>query len=252
MRLKGKGALVTGGASGLGRAIAGRFVREGARVVLADLNEEAGLRVSAELGADAHFVALDVADEEGWKRALSEAEAWLGALHILVNSAGILFFKDVERTSLEDWRRMMSINLDGVFLGCKHGIAPIERAGGGAILNLSSVSGIVGGGNLAAYNASKGGVRLLTKSVALHCARKKTGVRCNSLHPAFVKTPMVDDFVAGTRDPGKTRAALSEQVPLDRIGTPEEVAGMAVYLASDEAAFVTGAEMVLDGGLTAQ
>lgn len=190
MRLKGKGAFITGGASGLGRAIAARYVSEGARVVLADVNREAGLEVSQALGAGAHFVDLDVSDEESWTRALREAEAWLESLHILVNSAGILFFKDVERTSLDDWRRMMSVNLDGVFLGCKHGIAPIERAGGGAILNLSSVSGLVGGGNLAAYNASKGGVRLLTKSVALHCARKKTGVRCNSIHPAFVKTPM--------------------------------------------------------------
>ncbi len=252
MRLKDKGAFVTGGASGLGRAIAERFVREGAKVVLADVDEDVGLDASAALGSAAHFVSLDVTDEDDWRHALMEAEAWLGALHILVNSAGILFFENVERTNLEDWRRMMAVNLDGVFLGCKHGIAPIERAGGGAIINMSSVSGIVGGGNLAAYNASKGGVRMLTKSVALHCARKKTGVRCNSIHPAFVKTPMVDDFVAGTKNPERTKAALSDQVPLDRIGTPEEVAAMAVYLASDEAAFVTGSEMIIDGGLTAQ
>ena len=250
MRLTAKSALITGGASGLGRAIASRFVAEGADVVLADIDRDAGAEAAQALGAG--YVALDVASEEAWRQALETAENQLGGLHILVNSAGILFFENVERTSLEDWRRMMAVNLDGVFLGCKHAIAPIERSGGGAIINLSSVSGIVGGSNLAAYNASKGGVRMLTKSVALHCARKKNGVRCNSIHPAFVGTPMVDTFVAGTRDPDRTRAALSEQVPLGRIGEADEVAALAVYLASDEAAFTTGAEFVIDGGLTAQ
>jgi len=252
MRLSGKGAFITGGASGLGFGCAKAFIREGARVVIADVNEENGAKAAKELGEKAFFLKLDVSKEDEWETALREAEIWLGNLHALVNSAGIAFFLDVEKTSLEDWRRMMSVNLDGVFLGCKHVIPFIERAGGGSIINLSSVSGIVGGGNLAAYNASKGGVRLLTKSVALHCARKGTGVRCNSVHPTFVQTPMVDEFVAKTRNPERTREALVEQIPLGRIGQPEDVAGMAVYLASDESSFVTGAEMVLDGGLTAQ
>jgi len=252
MRLSGKGAFITGGASGLGYGCAEAFLKEGARVVIADIDERKGAEAAERLGEGAFFLKLDVSKEEEWVTALREAEIWLGKLHSLVNSAGIAFFLDVEKTSLDDWRRMMAVNLDGVFLGCKHGIAPIERAGGGSIINLSSVSGIVGGANLAAYNASKGGVRLLTKSVALHCARKGTGVRCNSIHPTFVQTPMVDEFVAKTRNPERTRAALVEQIPIGRIGEPADVAAMAVYLASDESSFVTGAEMVLDGGLSAQ
>lgn len=252
MRLKGKGAFITGGASGLGYGCAEAFLREGARVVIADINTENGAEAAKTLGDGAHFLPLDVSDEEQWVSALAQAEDWLGKLHTLVNSAGIAFFLDVEKTELDDWRRMMSVNLDGVFLGCKHGIAPIERAGGGSIINISSISGIVGGANLAAYNASKGGVRLLSKSVALHCARKGTGVRCNSVHPTFVQTPMVDEFVAKTRNPERTREALVEQIPIGRIGQPADVAAMAVYLASDESSFVTGAEMVLDGGLSAQ
>lgn len=252
MRLSGKGAFITGGASGLGYGCADAFLREGARVVIADVNADKGSEAAENLGENALFLKLDVSSEEEWIAALQKAEAWLGQMHVLVNSAGIAFFLDVEKTPLEDWRRMMSVNLDGVFLGCKHGIAPIERAGGGSIINLSSVSGIIGGANLAAYNASKGGVRLLTKSVALHCARKGTGVRCNSVHPTFVQTPMVDEFVAKTKNPERTRAALVDQIPVGRIGQPEDIAAMAVYLASDESSFVTGAEMIIDGGLSAQ
>lgn len=252
MRLEGKAALITGGASGLGRAIARSFAAEGARVALADIDGEGGGAAAAELGDRAAFFRLDVTREEDWRRVVAEAEEWADGLHILVNSAGIVFLKTVEETSYEDWRRMMAVNLDGVFLGCKHAIPALSRAGGGSIVNMSSVSGLIGGANLAAYNASKGGVRLLTKSVALHCAKAGAGVRCNSIHPAFIATPMVDGLVAEAADPQRAAEGLRRQIPLGRIGEAEEVAALAVYLASDESAFVTGAEMVIDGGLTAQ
>lgn len=252
MRLEGKAALITGGASGLGRAIARSFAAEGARVALADIDGEGGGAGAADLGDCAAFFRLDVTREEDWRRVVADAEEWADGLHILVNSAGIVFLKTVEETSYEDWRRMMAVNLDGVFLGCKHAIPALSRAGGGSIVNMSSVSGLIGGANLAAYNASKGGVRLLTKSVALHCAKAGNGVRCNSIHPAFIATPMVDGLVAEAADPQRAAEGLRRQIPLGRIGEAEEVAALAVYLASDESAFVTGAEMVIDGGLTAQ
>ena len=157
----------------------------------------------------------------------------------------------VEDTDFVTWRRVLAVNLDGTFLGCKHAM-PLLRRGGGAIVNISSVSGLVGGHNLAAYNASKGGVRLLTKSVALHGARQKPAVRCNSVHPAFIEGPMADGMIAQFRDPVRARERLSASVPLGRFGTPAEVAELCLYLLGDESAFVTGAEFVLDGGLTAQ
>jgi 3(or 17)beta-hydroxysteroid dehydrogenase len=157
----------------------------------------------------------------------------------------------IEETDFATWRRVMAINLDGTFLGCKYALPLLKRAGG-AIVNISSVSGLVGGHNLAAYNASKGGVRLLTKSVALHGARLKPQVRCNSVHPAFIEGPMADGMIAHFRDPERAREKLAASVPLGRFGTPAEVAELSVYLLSDESTFVTGAEFVLDGGLTAQ
>jgi NAD(P)-dependent dehydrogenase (short-subunit alcohol dehydrogenase family) len=162
-----------------------------------------------------------------------------------------LLLQDIETTSLADWRRVNAVNLDGTFLGCKFAIGAMKATGGGSIINLSSVSGLVGGHNLAAYNASKGGVRLLTKSVALHCARQGYGIRCNSIHPGFVETPMLDTLLEGTADPDAARVSLTRQVPLGRLGRTEDVGHMIVYLASGESAFVTGAEMVVDGGATA-
>lgn len=250
-RLAGKTALITGGASGLGRAIAIAFAAEGARVAIADVNRAGGEAVAREIGAAALALEHDVRDEASWERTLAGAVERLGGLHILVNNAGLGILNDIERTTLEEWRLVHSVNLDGVFLGCKHGIRHIAAAGGGAILNMSSVAGLIGAPNMAAYCSSKGGVRLLTKSVALYCARRKNGVRCNSIHPAYAATPMVDSIVAGSRDPQAKRRALAEAIPLGRLGEPEEVAAMAVYLASDESRMVTGAEFVIDGGLTA-
>src|SRR6202034_4221594 len=167
------------------------------------------------------------------------------------NAAGIIAVGTVEDTELATWRRVMAINGDGPFLGCKHGMRLLRRSGG-SIVNISSVAGLIGGHNLAAYNASKGAVRLLTKSVALHGARQKPPIRCNSVHPAFIEGPMADGMIAQLSDPVRARERLSASVPLGRFGTPAEGAELCVYLLCDESAFVTGAEFVLDGGLTAQ
>ncbi|MGE5202341.1 MAG: glucose 1-dehydrogenase [Acidobacteriota bacterium] len=251
LRLEGKTAFVTGAASGLGKAIAAAFVAEGARVALADIDRGGGERAVRELGSAALFLEHDVGDEASWVKSLDAAVAAMGGLTILVNNAGVARLGDVEHTTLEEWRFVHRVNLDGVFLGCKHSISRIAKSGGGAIVNMSSVAGLIGVHNMAAYCSSKGAVRLLTKSVAMHCARRRYGIRCNSIHPVYVDTPMVDAMLTSARDPERTRQALAEMIPLGRLGRPEEVAQMAVYLASDESSLVTGAEFVIDGGLSA-
>ncbi|WP_298966625.1 glucose 1-dehydrogenase [uncultured Methylobacterium sp.] len=252
-RLAGKVALVTGGARGIGLATAHRFAREGAvAVVLADIDEAVGRMAEAEHPAF-RFEALDVTDETGWVRVVDGAMARHGGLDVVVNSAGIAVVGTIESVSLEEWRRVQAVNVDGTFLGCRHAVRAMKPPAGrgGSIINLSSVSGIVGGHNLAAYNASKGAVRLLTKSVALHCARQGYGVRCNSIHPGFTETELLHSLAAG-RDPDALRDKLRASVPVGRNARAEEVAAMAAYLASDEAGFVTGSELVIDGGVTAQ
>jgi 3(or 17)beta-hydroxysteroid dehydrogenase len=251
-RLAGKAAFVTGAASGLGRAIARLYAAEGARVALADLDEAGGREAAAEIGAAALFLAHDVADEAGWLRNLAAAAAAFGRLDILVNNAGIGPVGTIEKTSLDEWRQVHRINLDGVFLGCKHGLPHLRAAGGGTIINMSSVAGLMGTPTLLAYGSSKAAVAQLTKSVALHCAARKDGVRCNSIHPVFTATPMVDRLVAGARAPEEARRALAAQIPLGRLGEAAEVAALALYLAADESRFVTGAEFVIDGGMTAR
>jgi 3(or 17)beta-hydroxysteroid dehydrogenase len=250
-RLPGKAAFITGAASGLGRAMATAFAAEGASVAIADIDEARGRAVAATLGERAIFLAHDVTSEEDWQRNLDAAAKAFGALHILVNNAGVGTRGNVETTSLAEWRRIHAVNLDGPFLGCKHGIPLIAAAGGGSIINISSVAGLIGARDSAAYCASKGGVLLLTKSVALHCAHRRNGIRCNSVHPVYTDTPMVEQMVQASSRPDKMRAALEAMIPLGRLGTPEELAAMAVYLASDESRFVTGAEFVFDGGYTA-
>ncbi|MEH3146682.1 MAG: SDR family oxidoreductase [Methylobacterium frigidaeris] len=253
-RLAGKVALVTGGARGIGLATAHRFAREGAvAVVLADIDEAVGRMAEAEHPAF-RFEPLDVTDDAAWGRVVDGITARHGGLDVVVNSAGIAVVGTIESVSLEEWRRVQSVNLDGTFLGCRHAVRAMKPPAGrgGSVINLSSVSGIVGGHNLAAYNASKGGVRLLTKSVALHCARQGYGVRCNSIHPGFTETELLHSLSAGGRDPEALREKLRASVPVGRNAQAEEVAAMAAYLASDEAAFVTGSELVIDGGVTAQ
>lgn len=249
-RVAGKIALITGGASGIGRAAAKLLAAEGARVAVSDINIEGAQATAADIGAGALALEHDVTDEASWEKILGATEDKLGGLHVLVNCAGIVSVGTVEETSLEDWRRVHAVDLDSVFLGCKHAVPLIARHGGGSIINLSSISGIIAGHNLAAYNSAKAGVRHLTKSVALHCARQGYGIRCNSIHPAFVDTAMLDDILRhGTREEGLER--LARQVPLGKIGDTGDIAWAVVYLASDESKFMTGAEMVLDGGVSA-
>jgi 3(or 17)beta-hydroxysteroid dehydrogenase len=243
-RLKGKTVLVTGAAGAIGSAVTDAIARQGGVPIASDLAGRLAGR-----GDAAH--ALDVTSEADWLRVIAAIERSSGRLDGLVNAAGIVAVGSVEDTDFATWRRVLAVNLDGTFLGCKYAMPPLRR-NGGSIVNLSSVSGLVGGHNLAAYNASKGGVRLLTKSVALHGARLRPPVRCNSVHPAFIEGPLVDGLVAQVRDPASAREQMRAMVPLGRFGTPAEVAELCVYLLADESAFVTGAEMTLDGGLTAQ
>ena len=254
--MSGKVALITGGASGLGREAALRLAEEGAKVLVTDINESGGNSVARELSDSGAFVRHDVTIETDWINATKTTLDLFGRLDVVVNSAGIGTMNSIEDCSLEEWQKVMSVNGDGVFLGCKYGVEAIKQTSmsggaGGSIINISSVSGLIGGHNLAAYNGSKGAVRLLTKSVALHCARKGYNIRCNSVHPTFIDTPMVRSMFDGADDPEKVRHKLSRQVPLGHIGEPNDIAWAIVYLASDESKFMTGAELVVDGGITA-
>ncbi len=225
-------------------------MEEGARVAVGDVDLDAGER-AARASPGLHFVRLDVTSDASWAAAVADVRERFNRLDGVVNNAGVFLIGDIETISDADWRRTQAVNVDGVFYGCRHAVRAL-KAHGGSIVNLSSVSGIIGGHNVVAYNASKGAVRMLTKSVALHCARRAYGIRCNSVHPTFVDTAMYQGVVASSRDPEKTRAALTAQVPLGRVAQPREIADLIVYLLSDESAFVTGAEMVIDGGMTAQ
>ncbi|WP_366656746.1 glucose 1-dehydrogenase [Fodinicurvata sp. EGI_FJ10296] len=254
-RVSGKVAMVTGAALGLGRAAALMLAREGATIIASDIQVEEGkavVKAITDEGGKAYFVEHDVATEEGWDAALSQALAMAGKLDVLVNNAGVALSGSVEETTLEDWRRLMSINLDGVFLGTKHAIAAMKTSGGGSIINLSSIEGLVGDPNLAAYNASKGGVRIFTKSAALHCGKAGYNIRVNSVHPGYIWTPMVENFLKSQGDVEEGRRYLNSLHPIGHIGEPDDIANAILYLASDESKFVTGSELVVDGGYTAQ
>ena len=250
-RLDGKVCLITGGASGIGRGSARKLVAEGARVVIADRNVEGGAALAAELGAPHRFEPLDVTDEAAWTRVVEATVTAFGRLDVLVNSAGIAVWGNIERLSLAEWRQQHAVNADGTFLGCRAAIGAMKTTGGGSIINLSSVAGLIGVADAAAYCSSKGAVRLLSKSVALHCARAGYNIRCNSVHPSFIDTPMVDSVVQGAKDQTKMRAMVEHAAPLGRIGQVDDVANLIVFLASDESKFITGSELVVDGGLTA-
>lgn len=250
-RVAGKIALITGGASGIGRAAAERLAAEGATVIVTDRDGPGAAAVAAALGAPHAAATLDVTDEAGWAAVVGEVVARHGRLDVLVNSAGIGRHGDIESTTLADFRLMYRVNVEGTFLGCRAAVGAM-KAHGGAIINLSSVAGLIGVPDLAGYCASKGAVRLLTKSVALHCAKQGYRVRCNSLHPSFIDTPMVDAMAAALGDPAAAKAQLGRAAPLGRLGHVDDVTAAILYLASDEGAFVTGAELAIDGGLTAR
>ena len=254
-RVAGKRALVTGAAQGLGAAIAHMLAREGARVAVTDVNGDGAARTARAVNAlhpgAATAYAHDVSDEGQWIEVLGRAAADLGGLSVLVNNAGIGALGSVEQETLQGWRQAMAVNADSVFLGCKHALPFLREGQPASIVNMSSIAGLVAGHNYAAYNASKAAVWLLTKSVALHCARGGWDVRCNSVHPSFIKTPILDPLVERFgREEGE--AKLARQVPLGRLGEPDDVAYAVLYLASDESRFMTGSELKLDGGLSAQ
>jgi len=255
-RVKDKVAIVTGGASGLGKSSALLLAWEGAKVVVTDIDVEKGGEV-AELirqqDGEAIFIRQDVALEKDWKRVIDKTLETYGKLHILANSAGIGIGGTVEEVSLEDWRKLLSVNLDGTFLGTQYGIKAMRKTGeGGSIINFSSIEGLIGDPNLPAYNASKGGVTLFTKSAALHCARNGYGIRVNSIHPAYIWTPMVENYLKAQDNPEEGKKMLESLHPVGHLGEPDDIGYGVVYLASDESKFMTGAELVIDGGYTAQ
>jgi NAD(P)-dependent dehydrogenase (short-subunit alcohol dehydrogenase family) len=246
-RLQGKTAFVTGGASGLGAACATAFLAEGASVTIADL---AVSGKSAGGPGARHRRHLDVTDEAAWEAALAETVREFGRLDILVNAAGIsLEGDDLERCTPEIWNRTLAVNLDGVFLGCKHGVRVMKVSGGGSIINFASILAKVGDGGSIAYTASKGGVRLLTRSTAAYCNRHRLPIRCNAVCPGYFETPMLMNYFAV--EPTATKQNLIAAQPSRRLGQPEELAGLLVYLASDESISCTGADFVVDGGFTA-
>jgi NAD(P)-dependent dehydrogenase (short-subunit alcohol dehydrogenase family) len=249
MRLENKVALISGGARGMGAVEARMFAREGAKVVIGDVLDEDGKRTEDEInesGGECVFIHLDVTDENAWQDAVAAAVDRFGKLDILVNNAGIARINSVEDTTSEEWDLVMDINAKGVFLGTKAAIPELRKVGGGSIVNISSIAGLTGG-RTSSYAASKGAVRLLTKSTAIQYASE--GIRCNSVHPGVVETPMTTPMMLNTEE-GRERNASRH--PLGRVGQPEDIAYGVLFLASDESSFMTGSELVIDGGLTAQ
>ena len=254
MRLKDKVALVTGGGSGIGEATCKRFAEEGALVVVTDINEESASRVVGEINASggrAQALTQDVTDERAWEELVARIVADHGQIDVLVNNAGIAQPGTVEDTTLEDWRKVQAVNTEAVFLGCR-AVLKVMKASGGSIINMSSIEGIIGNPNTAAYNASKGAVRIFTKSAALHCATEGYPVRVNSVHPGFILTPLIEEAIASL--PADLAEDMTErllrEIPMGAMGEPLDIANGCVFLASDESKYMTGSELVIDGGYT--
>ncbi len=250
-RLNGKHALITGGAKGIGEASARAFVDEGAKVMIADIDHEKGALVAESLGEAAVFQPLDVMKADDWTAAIEAVQRQFGALQVLVNNAGGGLHGSLEETDLASFRFVHALNVESIFLGMKAALPLMKQSGPSSVINVSSVAGMVGGPNMLAYCSAKGAVRLLSKSAAMDFARRGYEIRCNSVHPSFTDTPLVELLVNSSGNAEKTRATLERNIPLRRLGRPEEIASMIVYLGSDESSFVTGAELVVDGGLTA-
>lgn len=251
-QLSGKIALVTGGARELGLAAAEAFKAEGAKVAITDRDEAQGARAAASLGENALFMTQDVTDPEGWDRVLDGIVARWGAIDIVVNNAGIGHFETIETLSLAAWSKTLDVNLNGVFLGTKAAVARMKGRGG-AIVNLASIEGLIGDATLPAYNASKGAVRIFTKSTAIHCARSGYNIRVNSICPGFAETQLVADALAALgEDVAKQAAAATlARIPMGRFARPSEIAAAIVFLASNSSSYMTGADLVVDGGFTA-
>lgn len=250
-------ALITGAGGGIGKATARLFAAQGARVIATDIDpaaaQHSAATIAEDLGTDGRAAALahDVTSETDWTAAIDRAGDTFGRLDIVVNNAGVALHKSIEETTLEEWRGVQAVNLDGVFLGTRCAIVAMKETGG-AIVNLSSVAGIVGNADLAAYGASKAGVRLLTKSAALHCARAGYDITVNSVHPGYVRTPLLEASVARRTELERGLAELADLHPIGRLGTVDEIARAILYAASPHARFMTGAELVIDGGLSAR
>lgn len=247
-RLKNKVALITGGAQGLGKEMAKSMIKEGARVIISDINEDVLQKTAEEISCD-HLV-LDVTNKDQWQQVITKIKDDVGSLNILVNNAGMGGGGDVESTDIDLWDLVHKVNLDSVFLGCKFAIPLMRDSGNGSIINISSMSGIVASHNTSAYNSSKAAVRHLSKSIALHCAKSTNLVRCNSLHPVFTRTAMVQSMIDAAPE-RNIEQKLIKQIPIRRLAEPIDIANAAVFLASDEASFITGTELIVDGGLSA-
>lgn len=249
-RVQDKVVIVTGAASGLGAASASLLVREGARVVMTDINEVAGNALADALGNGAIFLRHDVRHEEEWVEVIDQTLSRFGRLDVLVNNAGVVVMADVEKTTLEEWRFVNAVGTDGTFFGCKHAIPAMRKSGGGSIVNMSSIAGIGGYPLVFAYAASKGAIRAMTKSMSVHCAQNKYNIRCNSVHPGGILTPMLEASVneAATAT-GITVEQATKQM-FNKLGEPEDVAYLVLYLASDESKFVSGSEFIIDNTAT--
>lgn len=257
-RMEGRIAIVTGGASGIGRACAERLAAEEAIVVVTDIQDQLGAEVVDAIngaGGVAEYLPHDVTDEAAWARVVAHTVDRHGGLHVLVNNAGIGIGGSILDMTLEEWRRQQAINLDGVFLGIKHCIPAMRDAGSGSIINMSSVAGLKGAPNLSAYNATKGGVRLFTKGVALECAQQGWPIRVNSVHPGVIDTPIWTkvnpEFLAEGENAVDVDAMAAMGVPMGKAGRPLDIANGVLFLASEDSSYMTGTELVIDGGMTA-